>query len=78
MMVAGQRQSWLWAEGPRLWVGVSWSWAQQAGESLRERAGWTGHSGPWRMKVAQHGVGHASDNVAPQRTTQQGKNLANI
>lgn len=77
-MVAGQQQSWLWAESPHLWVEVSWSGAQQAGESLQEKAGWTGHSGPWRMKGAQHSVGHMGDNVAPQRTTQQGKNLANI
>lgn len=45
-------------------------------KSQQERAAWTGHSSPG--KEAQHGLGHASDKVAPQRTTQQGKNLASI
>lgn len=29
----------------------------------------TGHWNRWRMKGAQHGMGHTSDNAAPQRTT---------
>lgn len=50
---------------------------RKLGSHYRRRQAGLSHLGPWRMKVMQHSVGHAGDNVAPQRTTQQGKNLAN-
>lgn len=44
MVVAGQQQSWLWAEGPCLWVGVlelgSESWGVTTGEGRLDLVIW--------------------------------------